>query len=108
MHTQRYFLLVNDYQLEQVIAYDKAIITQFINEYFKLGEDNKLIFYRVIKWFKGESDIVLKEEREIIFETSAIEKLSQADEIIEKIEEWKESIISLQASLLQSEFWKGL
>ena len=76
--------LINEHQLDQVIAYDKAIITQFINEHFKLGDDNKLIFYRVIKWLKGESNIVLKEEREIIFETPAAQELNQTDEIMRK------------------------
>jgi hypothetical protein len=107
MQSHRYFLKVNDQELEQVIVYDKADIIKFINEHFKPGEDNKLIFYRIIKWLEGASDKVLEVKKNIIFETVTPE-LKETRKIVKKIEERKELINCVQASILPSDFFKNL
>jgi hypothetical protein len=103
MQAHRYFLLVNDQQLDQVIIFEAQAITDFINEYVQVGQDNQLTFYRVVKWLKQDSNIVLKQEKDIIWESSVKDKITSDHEIVTKILERKEGIKNLQAAIFDVE-----
>ncbi len=103
MQAQRYFLLVNDQQLDQVIAFEEDTIISFINEHIQPGQDNKLTFYRTIKWLDGDSNTVLKEDKEVILESSATAKIEGNHEIVQKITEWQEMLRNLQAAIFNAQ-----
>lgn len=102
MQLQTYVLQVNDQLLDHVVGFDEYAIVQFINQQIQAEQDNKLIFYRTIKWLAEDNQTVLKEDKEVIMETIVREQVTIFHYIIHKIEEWKENLLYLQRTLFNS------
>jgi hypothetical protein len=99
MQLQNYFLQVNDQQFDQVISVDGYATVRFINQHIQAAQDNKLIFYRTIKWLGEDNKTVLKEDKDVIMETVIREKIAVFHELIYKIEEQKETIANFQRAI---------